>query len=138
MNQFATETPGPYTVQDFAPYQALTEQALATITAARAGKPTATRVVDIYNATPDMWVELHLDADCRSIWDAQHQALSQAAANGRAIFVSAYDVYNGPNHDQSPGEKGYLSSDRIHPSNIGADLMAVALDAVRYPELTGK
>ncbi len=138
MNKFATKSPGPYTVQDFAPYQALMEEALAKITTARAGKPTAIRVTDIYNAAPDMWVKLGLDADCRSIWDAQHEAISQAAATGGARFVSAYDVFNGPNHDQSPGKKGYLTSDGIHPSSIGADAMAVALDAAGYAELTGK
>ena len=136
MNKFSPESPGPYTAEDFAPYQAMMEDALAKITATRDGKPTVLRVTDVYNATPQLWVEFGLDADCRSIWDASYEVIGNAASAGGAVFVSTYDVYNGPNHDEDPVAKGYLISDGIHPSDAGAAAMAAALHAVGYAELT--
>lgn len=136
MNIYSPQSPGPYTVEDFAPYQAMMEDAVSKIIELRDGKPTAVRVADIYVADPAWWVEVGLDADCRTIWDASYQAIQNVAADTGAIFVSAYDVYNGPNHDEDPIEKGMLASDRIHPSPKGSEAMAAALHAVGYAELT--
>ncbi|MDO8389071.1 MAG: hypothetical protein Q7V57_01170 [Actinomycetota bacterium] len=136
MNKYATASPGRYTVDDFAPYQTLFEEALAKIAAARGNEPTAVRVTDIYSADPTMWVALGLDADCRTIWAAQSEAITKAATAGGAVFVSTYDVYNGPSHDEDPVAKGFVRSDRIHPSNKGAAAMAQALAAIGFAELT--
>ena len=50
---------------------------------------------------------------------------------GRPL-VSVHDLFNGPEHDEDPREKGYIGSDGIHTSAEGRAAIADALAAVGY------
>ncbi|MCJ7781303.1 MAG: SGNH/GDSL hydrolase family protein [Acidimicrobiia bacterium] len=41
-----------------------------------------------------------------------------AEANG-AVFVSFFDVFNGPEHDEDPREKGWIQDDGMHANDKG-------------------
>jgi hypothetical protein len=47
--------------------------------------------------------------------EIQAQVEPEAAEARGAGFVSVFDVFNGPNHDEDPVEKGWMQDDRCTP-----------------------
>jgi lysophospholipase L1-like esterase len=47
-------------------------------------------------------------------------------------MVSIFDVFNGPNHEEDPREKGWMEGDGYHPNDAGAAAIAEALAAVGF------
>ena len=48
------------------------------------------------------------------------------------IQVSMLDLFNGPGHDQDPGEKGWIAADGTHLSKSGVAVLVDALAARRF------
>ncbi len=59
-------------------------------------------------------------------------AARQAAADHGVPFVSLYDSFNGPQHNQDPRAKGLIRQDGEHPSAEGAALIAELLQKSGY------
>ena len=56
---------------------------------------------------------------------------ASAESNG-AVYVSVLDVFNGPEHDQDPVEKGLIADDGMHLSDEGHAVLVNALAAVGF------
>ena len=60
------------------------------------------------------------------------QVIREAAEANGAVFVSLFDVFNGPEHDEDPREKGWISDDGVHAGDEGLSVVADALAAVGF------
>ena len=47
-------------------------------------------------------------------------------------FLSRYDAFNGPNHDEHPREKGYIRGDGEHPTELASEYTAKLLPDIGY------
>jgi lysophospholipase L1-like esterase len=73
------------------------------------------------------WRHLGIESACVAGEEAVEQARRESAEAHGAIFVSAMDVFAGPEHDQDPVEKGWIAEDGMH---LNADGVAVLVDAL--------
>lgn len=128
--------PPVYTVKDFAEFAGLWRQVYDEIFALRAGKPTIVRAMDIYVPVLDGWTAAGIRRACTAGWEAMSAATKQVAAEYKVSVASIYDAFNGPNHDQDPVDKGYISADGEHPSERGRDVQVDVLDALGYDMVT--
>jgi lysophospholipase L1-like esterase len=111
------------------------------IEALRAGKPTLIRLIGIYNngiaATPatdpdgpdtgiDVW---------KPIVEAQNKAVCRVAKKHNVECVDLYRPFNGKDGTASPGARGLLGADGVHPSQKGQDAIAAALIAAGWEPL---
>lgn len=114
---------------------------LGRIVELRAGRPTAIRVIDIYNngiaATPEADPDgpgtgLH---GWKQIVEAQNAVICRVAKKHGAACVDIYHPYNGTDGTASPEVKGYLGPDGTHPSQLGQQVIADALTGAGYAPL---
>jgi hypothetical protein len=131
-----SKTPVQLSEEDWAPFRQQLETTLQEIWRIRDGAPVVLRATDIYAANIAEWRELGIFDVCTASAEAMSAAVRAGAEAQNAVFVSTYDVYNGPEHDQDPRATGYLTSDGIHPSEVGGAAMANALAAVGYEPST--
>jgi predicted small lipoprotein YifL len=124
--------PGVYTVADWRPFTELTGEVLDAVWALRDGRPTVVRVTDLYAPVVADWEEHGIRDACMSSFETMSDALEAAAEEHGAVFVSALDVYNGPDHLQDPVAEGLISYDGIHPGEAGGRAMAEALAATGF------
>lgn len=128
--------PGMYTEQDWAPFADTTAQVLEAVWAARESRPTVLRVTDLYAATSAAWEDAGVWDACMTSMETMSNALRATAESHGATFVSALDVYNGPDHRQDPDAAGLLSGG-IHPGQAGGKAMAEALAATGFEPTPG-
>jgi hypothetical protein len=93
----------------------------------RNNQPTILRAVDVYVANIGDWNEEGITLACTRCFENYSNAVRIAAEAYHIPFLSRYDVFNGVNHDEDPIEKGYLVMDGIHPSELGAQMIAERL-----------
>lgn len=124
--------PGTYTVEDWEPFQEAIGRTIDAIWDARDGRPTVLRVTDIYVPVYDRWKDAGIYDACRLAMETQSEAVRTAAEAHGATMVSAYDVYNGVDHEDDPVDEGYIGGDGIHPSPAGSQAMADALAAAGF------
>jgi dienelactone hydrolase len=116
------------TVDDWAPFGALFEQAFADIWAARDGVPVVLRATDLYVPILAEWEEFGATEVCTTTFETMSDAIRLAAESSGATMVSAFDALNGPNHDIDFAQAGYLSDD-MHLNAAGGAVVAEALAA---------
>jgi len=102
------------------------------ILALRNGKPTIIRAVDFYNPLISEHRKRNMEIECTLCWETFNTAVRQAADAFNIPFVSVYDVFNGLNHDEDPREKGYISTDGVHTSKRGQQVIADLLSEASY------
>jgi lysophospholipase L1-like esterase len=124
--------PGSYTVSDWAPFADAFGRTLDAIWKARQNQPTIVRVTDLCVPVYRDWKRAGIFDACLRMWEAQSAAIREAAEQHGAVMVSAFDVYNGKNHDEDPVTKGLIQEDGIHPSQAGGRAMAEALAAAGF------
>lgn len=124
-------TPAVATVEDWQPYRDVFDQVYNEIWKLREGQPTIIRTYDIPLGYLAPWTELGIESECTANWESQFQVVREAAEANGAGFVSVMDVFNGPNHDEDPFEKGWMF-DSIHPNDEGFDIIAELLTAYGY------
>jgi hypothetical protein len=120
--------PEPLTVDEWAPFGALFEQAFADVWAARDGAPVVLRATDLYVPILDTWEQFGAAEACTTSWEAMSDAVRSAADKSGATMVSAYDALNGPNHEVDLAQAGYLR-DAFHLNEAGGAVVAEALAA---------
>jgi hypothetical protein len=128
---------GPYYVNDCSPeswdvFKEHVDGFIEEILALRGGKPTVIIAVDFYNPFLSGWKEAGVEEECTRCWEHRNEAIRQSAEEHGILFVSRYDAFNGPNHDQDPREKGYIRSDGLLPSEAGQRFFADLLLAAGY------
>lgn len=65
-----------------------------------------------------------------SIGRSYHQEEKRSSFSERNLIT--YDEFNGPDHDEDPREKGYISIDGFHASTEGVYFQAEILHALGY------
>jgi hypothetical protein len=116
----------------FAPYRADLDAIYGEIAKLREGRPLILRATDIYNPMISEWREKGIEDACGAFWEGLSAAARQAAEKNGVTFVSVYDEFNGPSHDQDPREQGLIREDGEHPSEAGAQRYAELLQRSGY------
>jgi hypothetical protein len=120
------------TDDDWQPYRDWLSEIWEAIWDARDGQPVVLRGHDVYNPWYGQWVELGVEPECTAIWEGQTRAARDAAEANGATFVSFYDVFNGPGHDEDARLKGWIDDDGMHANDAGQMVAAEALAAVGF------
>ncbi|MBC7292135.1 MAG: SGNH/GDSL hydrolase family protein [Actinotalea sp.] len=131
------EDPGVYTVADWEPFADVAAELLDDVWEARAGRPTVVRVTDLYTPVLTDWERHGIREACLTAFETMSDALREVAESHGATFVSALDVYNGPDHQRDPVAEGLIDVDGTHPSEAGAQAMAEALAAAGFEPSVG-
>lgn len=126
------EQPNRLTSADWAPYGDVLRDILDVVFELRAGQPTVIRVADEWAAPIADWREAGVEAECTAGWEAHAGVIREAADEYGVGTASWYDAFNGPDHDEDPVEKGYISSDGYHQSEAGQKVEAEVLHALGY------
>lgn len=100
------EPPVVPSVEDWQSYRDVLDQIYDEIWRLRAGQPTILRAHDVWNPYISPWREVGIEPECTANWEVESQVIREAAEVNGAVFVSAFDVFNGPEHDEDPREKG--------------------------------
>jgi hypothetical protein len=129
---FDADPPVLYTSADFAPYGDALRDILDVLFELRAGRPTVIRVLDQAAAGLADWREVGIEAECTATWEALSGAIREAADEYGVAIASIYDLFNGPNHDEDPREKGYIAGGSYYPSREGALAKAEFLHSLGY------
>jgi hypothetical protein len=126
------DPPEFYTSADFSAYGDVYRGIFEMIFELRAGEPTVIRVFDKFAGLLVDWREAGIDAECTATYEAEAGAIREAADEYGVSMASVYDAFNGPDHDQDPREKGYVTWDGMHASPEGASAHAEVLHALGY------
>jgi lysophospholipase L1-like esterase len=119
-------------VEEWQAYGDVLDQIWAEIWALREGQPTILRTHDFWNPFIAPWREAGIEPECTANWEVLSQVIRKAAgANGVGV-AAVFDVFNGPEHDEDPREKGWIDEDGAHPSDEGRAVVADALAAVGF------
>jgi hypothetical protein len=129
---FANKAPTACNAQSFEKYSADLQAIWKIIFDLRAGQPVILRATDIYNPLVSQWSQANVFAPCSACWASMNAAARQAAAAYNIPFLSRYDAFNGPNHDEDPVQKGYIKSDGEHPSDAASEYTAGLLSSMGY------
>jgi len=135
----ASRQPEGCTAGAFEPFKAELGAIYDEIAKLHQGRPLIVRGSDLYNPLISLWREQGIDEACRVCWEGMSTAARQAAEEHGVTFVSVYDAFNGPNHDEDPRTKGFIREDGEHTTEAGAQLYAETLRAsgYAYAELPG-
>ena len=125
-------TPVVPAVEDWLPYREVLDQVYDEIWKLRAGQPTIIRTYDVPHGFIAPWRELGIESECTANMEVQAQVEREAAEANGVGFVSVFDVFNGPNHDQDPTEKGWMMEDLMHAGGEGKDIIAETLAAYGF------
>jgi len=101
----------------------------------RQDTPTVLRTIDLYNPSLPQQRQGGIEAECTAWFEAMTRQTAEAAADNGSVFVSLYDLFNGPDHDQDPAEAGYIGPTDLKTSHVpwyqatetGVDLIAQRL-----------
>jgi hypothetical protein len=105
------------------------------IIALRAGQPTILRATDIYNPSLAQWYDCEIFEPCDVCWGNMSTAVRQAAQKYNIPFLSRYDAFDGQDHKEDPGEKGYIRDDGEHPTDLASQVTAELLSKMGYDPL---
>jgi hypothetical protein len=120
-------------VDSFSNYIVNLKEIYSIIFEIRQGKPTIIRAIDAYNPAlvsncqPDGVFEA-----CVACWENYNEAIHQAAEEMGVEVAPVFDTWNGLDHTENPVEKGYTREDNVHPSELGATVIAQLLRELGY------
>jgi hypothetical protein len=116
----------------FEKYIADIEAIIEEILSLRDGSPTIIRAMDCYYPNVRWHKEYGVYEECKQCIDNTNIAIHQAAAAHNIPVARVYDAFNGPDHDEDPNDKGYLSPDGIHTSEEGKKIIAILFRELGY------
>lgn len=127
-----SRAPDDCTLQLYEPYIENLISIYEKIFALRNGRPTIIRAIGFYNPLISRHRDNEIEIECTLCFENFNKAVQMAAEEFNIPFVSVFDAFNGKNHDEDPREKGYISSDGIHASKEGQQVIADILSEVGY------
>jgi hypothetical protein len=98
----------------------------------RLGQPTILRATDLYNPLVASWNDCDIFAACVACWGNMSAAARKAAETYNIPFLSRFDAFGGPEHDQDPIQKGYFTEDGEHPNEAANQFTAELLAKMGY------
>jgi hypothetical protein len=107
---------------------------IAEMLSLRSTSDTIIRSMTYYNWLVNDWKELGYFDDLNPYWVACNQYFVQAASEHNIPVARVDLAFNGPNLDEDPSDKGYLS-DGQHPNHEGIALMAELIRELGYEPL---
>jgi len=115
-------------------YRSNLDDIYAELWALRQDTSTVLRTIDVYNPSLPQQRQGDIEAECTAWFEAWSEQTAQSAADNGSTFVSLYDLFNGPNHDQDPVDAGYIGPTDTEPdadwyqaTETGVDLIAQRL-----------
>lgn len=108
---------------------------IAEILARRTTANTIIRTMDIYNAYVN---EDKADGSftvLKGYLDDVNAYIGSTAGGNGIPYAKVYEAFNGPNGDQDPEDKGYLSLDGLHPNDKGHKVIADLFRGLGYAPL---
>jgi lysophospholipase L1-like esterase len=81
------------------------------------------------------WKERGVFEERRSMLDRWNGRIVEIATQYNIPVAMVYRDFNGPNGDQDPGDKGYISTDGMHNNDAGARRIAELLRELGYEPL---
>ena len=129
---FGNRAPAICDPEAFEPYIADLKAIWARILELRGDEPTILRATDIYNPLVSPWREAGMFDACTDCWQNLSDAARLAAEAYNIPFLSRFDAFNGPNHDEDPRGKGYIEADGEHPTELAAQFTAELLSQMGY------
>jgi lysophospholipase L1-like esterase len=82
---------------------------------------TIIRTMTIYYGSLETW---GVDDDLRPFFEPLNDQIVQAASENNIPVAMVHLAFNGPDGDEDPADKGYLASDGVHASELGAAVIA--------------
>jgi hypothetical protein len=126
------EPPSLQTEADREPYRENLREIYERILALRDGQPTIIRAMDLYIPALAPWRQAGIEPECLHNFEVFSAAVPRVADEYGVPTASMLDAFNGPDHDQDPVERGFISGDGIHTSDAGRAAMVDVLDALGY------
>jgi hypothetical protein len=111
-----------------------TDAILAEILSLRSTDDTIIRAMTYYNPRVSAFSQDGSFEDLNSYWVAHNEYLIQAASEHNIPVARVDLAFNGPNLDEDPSDKGYVS-DGTHPNPEGAALIAEVIRELGYEPL---
>lgn len=133
---FSSQPPASCSPSTYEKYTADMKAIWAEIFKLRKGKVTILRATDIYNPLVNSWQEHGVFEACTECWVNMSDAARLAAEAYNIPFLSRFDAFNGPSHDEDPREKGYIREDGEHPTELMAQVTAELLSQMGYEPVT--
>jgi lysophospholipase L1-like esterase len=129
--------------QAVAGFRANWDAILADVTGTRSPDTTIIRTMDFYNPLVNIdeatysWPNANAnDFVVFKKYLEQVDAHITESSDAYGIpHAGVYEAFNGPDGDEDPSSKGYVSPDRIHPSDDGHDVIARELGKLAYEPL---
>ena len=87
------------------------------------------------NPFVNKWKERGDFEERRPMMDRWNQQIVEIATQYNIPVARVYRDFNGPNGDQDPGDKGYISTDGMHNNDAGARRIAQLLQELGYEPL---
>ena len=124
-------------------FQANWDVVLAEVTDLRSSDVAIIRSIDFYNPSVNVdratssWPDAGAN-DFEVFKRYLEQVNSHIAKSSDAYgipYARVYEAFNGPNGDEDPSLKGYMSSDGVHPSDSGHAVIARELRKLAYKPL---
>ncbi|MDA8353205.1 MAG: GDSL-type esterase/lipase family protein [Firmicutes bacterium] len=122
-------------------FQSNWDQIVSIIHDLRAEKPTNFKTMNVYNpyvnedkAAPSYDGSTTRFAVFKPYLDEVNQFIDNQQSRGYEM-ADIYTAFNGPNHDQDPGDKGYIFLDGLHPNDTGHRVIAEHFRSLGYDPL---
>jgi len=113
-------------------YKAVLSAIFEEIFKLRSGSPTIVRTMTYPNPKISDQKEQGIYEECQRITEMINDAIHEVSAEYGIPVAEVYDAFHGPNHDQDPKTKGYISPDGLHPSEQGMGIIADAYRELGY------
>jgi lysophospholipase L1-like esterase len=118
--------------QKVATYKAEMGAMASEILALRKGQPTIIRTYTRFMPFYRIWREAGQFDEFRRCLAALDAAILEMGRERGILVVDVGVALNGPNHDQDPTDKGYISGDGIHENDAGGQAVADVFRAAGY------
>jgi hypothetical protein len=129
---FASKPPGEYSAQSLDRFSADLAAIWARIFELRQGQPVIMRGMDFYNPLVAPWQENGVFEACTECWGILSAAARRGSEMQGVPFLSRFDAFNGPAHDEDPRIKGLIREDGEHPTEAAGRFTAQLLSEMGY------
>jgi hypothetical protein len=129
---FGSKPPGEYSAQGLDRFSADLAAIWARIFELRQGQPVILRGMDLYNPLLTSWQENGIFEACTECWEIMSAAARRGSEMQGVPFLSRFDAFNGPAHDQDPRIKGLIREDGEHTTEAACRFTAQLLSEMGY------
>ena len=93
---------------------------------------TIIRIMDFYFPYVGLHKEIGIYSTTRKYWMIFNECISQAGHRNGIPVANVFAAFNGSDGNDDPVDKGYIANDRLHPSELGMDVIATEFRKLGY------